>query len=109
MKDDLDRFYDEGYEAAQQCPYPDCEGWLEQGSENYGADRDGNRGVMIHYSQCHLCERDPSDYNADNFQDEKLSEILSDVTNLIKYPDSVGENSRKEIAKDIDWYIDEYL
>ena len=38
------------------CPDEDCGGYMVEMSEsNYGADRDGNRGITISWLECPVC------------------------------------------------------
>ena len=51
------------------CPYPDCDGQVRIVTEHYGADADGRRGVDIYYAECNTCERDPDDYDPEEWED----------------------------------------
>lgn len=55
-------------EEPQPCPYPDCDGHIVGMVErNWGADRDGNRGIDVYWAECNKCECDPHDYNPDDW------------------------------------------
>ena len=55
------RYHDDG---PHECPYPDCDGYIKvEVDDNYGADRDGNRGMTVYFTYCEECERDPKDFD----------------------------------------------
>ena len=62
-------FYDL-MDEMRDCPYPDCDGVIRIEKEHYGADADGRRGVDLHYAECSMCERDPDDYCAEEWEGE---------------------------------------
>ena len=57
------------YEDPTDCPYPDCDGWLNVRQEMYGTDADGRRGILEAYVECTMCERDPDDYDPSEWED----------------------------------------
>ncbi len=98
-----------GDRQQEQCPYPDCNGWLEAVSENYGADADGNRGMMIHYSQCSECERDPDDYDEDSWKEETTEDLLRRSLKFIASPSGFELKNRKALVDDLSWFIEQYF
>lgn len=61
-----DLFPEEVYGEPDCGDCPECgEGrLLPNGSENYGADRDGNRGRMLYYYHCDNCEYEEEQFGA---------------------------------------------
>ena len=104
-----ERFYDEGYEAPPGCPWPDCDGGVVGKVEkNYGADRDGNRGIDIHYSECNVCERDPSDFDEDEWMREKTFEYLRMFVDYIKKPEGFKEKDIDVLADELEEFVEQY-
>ena len=56
--------YDEIYDVPEPETCPDCgeQTLLPSGSENYGADRDGNRGRKLYYFTCSECGHEGSSF-----------------------------------------------
>ena len=60
IKEMMDRYElspEECYDIPEPATCPECENdsLFPSGSENYGTDRDGNRGVKLYYSLCSEC------------------------------------------------------
>ena len=55
-------YMDHPYEDCDPCPDPECDGVLvRQEEHNYGADRDGNRGITVHWIECNRCGEGPEE------------------------------------------------
>ena len=58
--DDHDQYADYDYPELEDCPDPECNGLIHVMTEmNYGADRDGRRGITVHWRECSECGEDP--------------------------------------------------
>lgn len=58
--DDYDQYADYDYPELDDCPDPECDGQIVLMTEkNWGADRDGNRGIDISWRECNVCGEQP--------------------------------------------------
>ena len=62
--DDRERYADYDYPELEDCRNPDCDGGriVLETDRNWGADRDGNRGINISYQVCNVCGHFPEDF-----------------------------------------------
>ncbi len=57
-----DKWEEPDYEPAPECDDPECPGhFMLVVENNYGADRDGNRGIRMEWSECDVCGKGPDE------------------------------------------------
>ena len=66
IDDRNDQHADYDYPELDPCPDPECDGQIIlEVEKNYGADRDGNRGIDVCWRECSVCGEDPRSWEGE--------------------------------------------